>query len=262
MISLKSPRFVATFAATLLTCSSALLAQGLRQPQDTTNTIASYDLLGVQLGMSEADAIAAIKKRFPAGSKDANGRPITLRLSDYELTSPRTNARVRAGIRFDLYPDTKTNFDFIKVFLHGGKVWAVWRDDSAGRYDYDKMLGDLVAKYPAASPQKTQFMIVNGGSISREPGPAAVSGVELYQGQCSGLPFARAGNGDNISLGSSCRKTFDVGYQPQIKEGVRLLAAGRAQLVDLDAGRSFMTWMSSGAGNLYGDKPKTTDAKL
>lgn len=262
MISLKSPRFVATFAATLLTCSSALLAQSLWQPQDTTNAIGTYDLLGVRIGMSEAEAIAAVKSRFPAGSRNANGRPINLRVTDYELTSPKTNARVRAGVRIDLYPDTKTNFDFIKVFLHGGKVWAVWRDDSAGQYDYDKMLGDLVAKYPSASPHKTQFMLVNGGSIAREPGPDAVSGVKLYQGQCSGLPFERSVSGDNISLGGACRKVFDIGYQPQIKEGVRLLASGRAQLVDLDAGRAFMSWMSTGAGNLYSDKPKTTDAKL
>lgn len=262
MISLQSPRFAATFAATLLSCSSALLAQGLQQPQDTTNAISSYDLLGVRLGMSEAEAVAAVKSRFPAGSKNANGRPINLRVTDYDLTSPKTNARVRAGVRIDLHPENSGNFDFIKIFVHAGRVWAVWRDDSAGRYDYDKMLGDLVAKYPSASPQNTQFMIVNGGSISRKPGPAAVSGVELYQGQCIGLLFARAGNGDKISLGGACRKAFDVGYQPQIKEGVRLLASGRAQLVDLDAGRVFMSWMSSGAGNLYGDKPKTTDAKL
>lgn len=232
------------------------------QPQDTSNAIATYEVLGVRLGMPEAEAIAAVRSRFPAGTKNANGQPITLRVSDYELTNPRTNAKVRAGVRIDLHPDPRSNLDFVKLFVYSGKVWAVWRDDSAGRYDYDKMLGDLVAKYPSASRQQTQFMIVNGGSISREPGPPAVSGVELFQGQCIGLPFSRSGTSDKISLGSSCHKVFDVGYQPQLKEGVKVLASGRSQLVDLDAGRQFMAWMASGAGNLYGDKPRTTDAKL
>ncbi len=242
--------------------SGQAYAQLPPQPQDTSNAILTYEVLGVRLGMPEAEAIAAVRSRFPAGSKNANGQPISLRVTDYLLTNPRTNAKVRAGVRIDLHADPKSNLDFIKLFVFSGKVWAVWRDDSAGRYDYDKMLADLVAKYPGASRQQTQFMIVNGGSISREPGPQAVSGVELYQGQCIGLPFARSGNSDKISLGSSCRKVFDVGYQPQLKEGVKLLASGRAQLVDLDAGRAFMSWMASGAGNLYGDKPKTTDAKL
>lgn len=242
--------------------STPAWAQALPQPQDTSNAIGSYEVLGVRLGMSEADAIAAVKTRFPAGSKNANGQPVNLRVTDYELTSPRTNARVRAGVRIDLHPEAKNNFDFIKIFVFSGKVWAVWRDDSSGRYDYDKMLSDLVAKYPGASRQQTQFMIVNGGTIAREPGPPAVSGVELFQGQCIGLPFARSGNSDKISLGGTCRKVFDVGYQPQLREGVKVLASGRSQLVDLDAGRAFMSWMSSGAGNVYGDKPKTTDAKL
>jgi len=257
----RSPAVLGLVAA-LMICSGVSQAQLPAQPQDTSNAISGYELLGVRLGMSEADAVSAIKKRFPPGTQNADGRPVTLRVTDYELTSPRTNARVRAGVRIDLHPETKSNFDFIKLFVHGGKVWAVWRDDSAGRYEYDKMLADLVAKYPGASQQQTQFMIVNGGTISREPGPPAVSGVELFQGQCIGLPFARSGTNDKISLGSSCRKVFDVGYQPQLKEGVKLLASGRAQLVDLDAGRAFMAWMSSGAGNLHGDKPKTTDAKL
>lgn len=260
-----------TFSQNLLARSLAALAALLAgpvqaqlppQPQDTSNAIPTYELLGVRLGMSEADAVAAVRSRFPAGSKNANGQLVNLRVTDYQLTSPRTNARVRAGVRIDLHPETSNNFNFIKIFVFSGKVWAVWRDDSAGRYDYDQMLRDLMAKYPGASQQQTQFMIVNGGTIAREPGPPAVSGVELYQGQCIGLPFARSGNSDKISLGGTCHKVFDVGYQPQFREGVKVLASGRAQLVDLDAGRAFMSWMASGAGNLYGDKPKTTDAKL
>lgn len=263
LMKLKKSRSLAcSVAAAALIWVGASHAQLPQQPQDGTNAIATYEVLGVRLGMPEAEAIAAVKSRFPAGSRNANGQPITLRVTDYQLTSPRTNAKVRAGVRIDLHPETQNNFNFIKLFVFSGKVWAVWRDDSAGRYDYDKMLADLVAKYPGAARQQTQFMIVNGGTIAREPGPPAVSGVELYQGQCVGLPFARSGTSDKISLGSSCRKVFDVGYQPQLKEGVKLLASGRAQLVDLDAGRAFMSWMASGAGNLYGDKPRTTDAKL
>jgi hypothetical protein len=149
MIPSKNQRLTASIAAALLTCSTSLLAQGLNVPQDTNN---------------------AIVKRFPAGTQDFNGRPITLRRSDYELTSPKTGAKVYAGIRFDLHPETKSNFDFIKIFVHTGRVWAVWRDDSSGRYDYDKMLADILAKYTGASPQKTSFMLVNGNTISGEPG--------------------------------------------------------------------------------------------
>lgn len=262
-MKLKKRRSLAcSVAAAALTWAGASHAQLPPQPQDTSNAIPSYEVLGVRLGMSEADAVAAVRSRFPSGSNNANGQPVNLRVTDYQLTNPRTNAKVRAGVRIDLYPDPRSNLDFIKIFVFSGKVWAVWRDDSAGRYDYDKMLADLVAKYPGAARQQTQFMIVNGGSISREPGPPAVSGVELFVGQCIGLPFSRSGTSDKISLGSNCHKVFDVGYQPQLKEGVKLLASGRSQLVDLDAGRAFMSWMASGAGNLYGDKPRTTDAKL
>ncbi len=262
MIPSKYQRLAACIAAALLTCCTSLLAQGLNAPQDTANAIPTYELLGIRLGMSEAEAISAIEKRFPAGTQDANGRPITLRKSDYELTSPKSGAKVRAGIRFDLHPEVKNNFDFIKVFTHAGRVWAVWRDDSSGRYDYDKMLADVLAKYPGASPQKTSFMVVNGNTISGQPGPPAVEGVELYQGQCLGLPFSRSSSGDSMKLEPACRQVFNLGYQPQIKANVKLLASGKVQLVDLDVGRTFMAWMSSGAGTIHGEKPRTTDAKL
>jgi hypothetical protein len=262
MTPFKNPHRAISIATALLTFGTTLLAQGLNAPQDTSNAIATYELLGVRLGMSEADAIGAIKKRFPAGSKDANGRPINLRMSDYELSSPKTGAKVRAGIRFDLFPEVKSNFDFIKIFTYSGRVWAVWRDDSSGRYDYDQMLADVLAKYPGASPQKTSFMVVNGNTISAQPGPPAVEGVELYQGQCLGLPFSRSSSGDSMKLEPACRQVFNLGYQPQIKANVKLLASGRVQLVDLDVGRTFMAWMSSGAGTIHGEKPRTTDAKL
>ena len=53
-----------------------------------------------------------------------------------------------------------------------------------------------------------------------------------------------------------------MSYQPQQKNGVKILASGFGQLVDLDAGRAFMRYMSSGAGNINGERPKTSDAKL
>jgi hypothetical protein len=262
MIPPKHQRLPATIAAAILACSTSLLAQGLNAPQDTGNAIPTYELLGVRLGMSEAEASAAIEKRFPAGTQDANGRPITLRKSDYELTSPKSGAKVRAGIRFDLHPEVKNNFDFIKVFTHAGRVWAIWRDDSSGRYDYDKMLADVLAKYPGASPQKTSFMVVHNNTISGQPGPPAVEGVELYKGRCLGLPFSRSSSGDSMKLEPDCRQVFNLGYQPQIKNNVRLLASGRVQLVDLDVGRDFMAWMATGAGTIHGEKPRTADAKL
>lgn len=242
--------------------AGAVRAASIYKPQDTKGAISSYDLLGVKLGMSEAEAVAAIRKRFPPGSKDANDRPINLKQSDYELTSPSTGAKVRAGIRFDLHPEAKSNFDFAKVFLHGGKVWAVWRDDASGRYAYEKMVADVQAKYADAAPIKSAFMIVNGGTIAPQQGDPAIHGAELFEGQCLDFPFVRSGSGDKIRLDPACRKAFGVSYQPQHKNGVKILAAGFGQLVDLDAGRAFMRHMASGAGTIHGERPKTSDSKL
>jgi hypothetical protein len=232
------------------------------KPKDTSNAIGSYEILGVRLGMSEGDAIAAIRSRFPAGAKDANGRLISLKQSDYQLVSPQTRAEVRAGIRFDLYPASQSNFDFIKIFLHQGKVWAVWRDDMSGRYDYEQISRDLHGKYAAASPIHSRFMIVNNNSIAPQPGDPATHGAELFEGDCLTLPFKRSHNSDSISLDPRCRKAFTVDYQPQHKNGTKILASGFGQLVDLDVGRSFMKWMATGVGNIYSDKPRTTATKL
>ncbi|RVU43377.1 hypothetical protein [Rubrivivax rivuli] len=251
-------------AAVLLAALSvgAVHATSIYKPQDTKGVITSYDLLGVKLGMSEAEAVAAIRKRFPPGSKDANDRPINLKQSDYELTSPATGAKVKAGIRFDLHPETKSNFDFVKIFVFEGKVWAVWRDDASGRYAYEKMVADVQAKYADTAPIKSAFMIVNGGTIAPQQGDPAIHGAELFEGQCLDFPFVRSGSGDKIRLDPACRKAFGVSYQPQHRNGVKILASGFGQLVDLDAGRSFMKYMASGAGNIHGERPKTGDAKL
>jgi len=232
------------------------------KPQDSTGAIASYDLLGVRLGMTEAEAVSAIKQLFPAGSRDSNNRPINLKQSDYELTNPATRAKVRAGTKFELHPEAKSNFDFVKIFVHEGKVWAVWRDDMSGRYDYDKMSTDLQAKYPKAAPINSSFMIVNNGAIAPKPGGPAVLGVEVFEGQCMDMPFASAGSGDSIRLDPACRKAFGISYQPQLNNGLKVLASGWGQLVDLNAGRAFMKWMASGAGNINGERPRTSDAKL
>ena len=237
-------------------------ATSIYKQQDTRGSIISYDLLGVKLGMSEAEAVAALRKRFPPGSKDANERPINLKQSDYELTSPATGAKVKAGIRFDLHPEAKSNLDFVKIFVFEGKVWAVWRDDTSGRYAYEKMVADVQAKYADAAPIKSAFMIVNRGTIAPQQGDPAIHGAELFEGQCLDFPFVRSGSGDKIRLDPACRKAFGVSYQPQHRNGVKILASGFGQLVDLDAGRTFMKYVASGAGNIHGEKPKTGDARL
>lgn len=264
MLTFKLTRALARVLALVLISAVATTAHpaSIFKPQDTTNAIATYEILGVRLGMSEAEAVASIRSRFPAGTKDANGRPVNLKQSDYQLISPQTQAKVRTGIRFDLYPASQSNFDFVKIFLHEGKVWAVWRDDMSGRYDYEKMSTDVQGKYTGAAPIKSRFMIVNNNSIAPQPGKPATHGVELYEGSCLGLPFTRSHNSDNISLDPSCRKAFTTNYQPQFKNGVKILASGFGQLVDLDVGRAFMKWMSTGAGNIHGEKPRTAPTKL
>lgn len=255
------PRIAAILLSALL-CSTATMAAGIYKPEDTMGLIPSYEVLGVKLGMSEADAILAIKARFPAGSKDSNDRPINLKQTDYILTSPTTRARVKAGIRFDLHPESKSNVDFVKIFLHEGRVWGVWRDDASGRYGYEKMVSDLQAKYRGAAEVKSNFMIVNGGTISSQPGDPAIDGVHLFEGQCLDLPFVRRSDNDNIKLDPACKRAFAVLYQPQHKNGTKIMAAGFGQLVDLDVGRSFMRYMASGAGNINGERPKTSNTNL
>lgn len=267
-VSLKR-RVLAVIAMALLLPWAPSFAQNIYRPQDTTDAIASYDVLGVRLGMSEANAVAAIRQRFPAGTKDGNGRVINLRISDYQLTSPRTQARVRAGVRFDLGPEPKPGkssgsniFNFIKLLVHEGRVWAVWRDDQGALYPYEQTVSEVQAKYRGAVPIPSAFMLVNGGSISREPGPPAIDGLQLYAGQCIAPPLASSSSGDKISLDPACNKAFHWSYQPRIEGGVKVMASGHVQLVDLEQGRLFMRFLASASGNMPNDKPRTTDAKL
>lgn len=208
---------------------------------DSTGAIQNYDVLGVKLGMSEAQALAAIKERFPAGTKDSRGRPVTLKVTDYTLQSKTTGKPVKAGVRVDFYPDQKTNYDFVKVLFNGDKVWAVWRDDTTSTYAYEKTIGDMGGKYAGAVPIEDYYdSLVNGQR--RGNGQKARNGFELYQGTCSDntLPFRRVNQGDNINLQSSCNKVFQVKYGVLETGGVKSLGNGYAQLVDLDAGRNFM----------------------
>jgi hypothetical protein len=73
-------------AAFAVTGSLNAWAQSKPSAQDTTGALGKYDILGVKLGMTEGEAVATIKNRFPAGAKDGRGRPINLKQSDYMLT--------------------------------------------------------------------------------------------------------------------------------------------------------------------------------
>ena len=125
-------------------------------------------------------------------------------------------------------------------------------------------LGPLPRTVAVAHPlaHRTPELLDNGGTIARQEGDPAVNGVQLFEGQCLDFPFIRRSDSDAIRLDPECRKAFGVNYQPQLKNGVKILASGYGQLVDLDAGRVFMKFMASGAGNINGEKPKTSDAKL
>lgn len=246
-------------AIILLWLHSLLRPQAAPPPLNTINHIARYELAGIRLGMTETQAVAAVRDRFPPGQ---------LHMSDYELTDPKTRERVRAGVRFDLHPQGGMDQDFIKILTHAGRVWAVWRDDSSATYEYDSLYANVISKYRGASPQSSPFVVVTKDLLSQEPGPRTVSGVARVDGQCPDLPLTVSPSDDKVSLGSQCRKFFAINYQPQITNGMRLLTSGRAQLVDAEVGRAFIAWMASGKGNIPGDQrhpvdiTDTTHAKL
>jgi hypothetical protein len=226
----------------LVRCASALLAAaaGLAhaaQPmsqQDTAGAISNYDILGVKLGMPEADAIAAIKKRFPAGAKDGMGNAINLKQSDYMMSHPVTRQPVRAGVRFDLHPEQKTNFDFVKIFTVNGKVWAIWRDEAS----YD---------------------VVQNNKRTAETG---WNGQYLVQGKCNKPPLWAAGS-DSMTLEPGCNKILWMMYAVRKTEGVKTLGAGKTQLVDVDAGRQFFASMRGEAASAAAaDAKRGGDAKL
>jgi hypothetical protein len=236
-------------------------AKPQQKPQDTTGALAGYDMLGVKLGMSEADAVAAIKKRFPDGSPDAMGRPMKIKQSDYMLVNPTNRQPVRAGVKFELRPEQKSNYDFIKVLVHDGKVWAIWRDDMSSKYDYDKMVGDLTAKYAAARPIESMFDVIEGTKRSSD-GSKGASGVELYEGKCTGTPLSHMAN-DSIALQPGCNKVLWVNYSITKTAGVKSMGAGGGQLVDLEAGRHFFAAMNgAAAARAHADNKRAGDAKL
>ena len=234
-----------TVLAVAFTSSGAAHA-GVSKAIDATGAIQSFDILGIKLGMTEAQAVAAVKERFPAGTKSSRGTPVNLKMSDYTLQNRNTGKPVRAGVLFEMHPEAKSNYDFVKILINNGKVWAIWRDDTTSTYAYDKVIGDMAAKYAGAEPIDDYFDIMVSGRRTSD-GTKARSGFELYQGACSdnSWPFKRVNQGDGISLQSSCSKVFRVHYGVLQTNGVKSLGNGSAQLVDLDTGRAFMETLNT-----------------
>jgi hypothetical protein len=218
------------------------------RPQDTSGAMSGYDILGVKLGMSEAEAVATIKQRFPDGTKDGLGRPMKMKQSDYMLVNPTNRQPVRAGVKFELRPEQRSNFDFIKLLVHDGKVWAIWRDDMSSKYDYDKTVADMTAKYPAARPIENYFDVINGTRRTGD-GSKGTSGVELYEGKCGNPPLSHMAANDSIALQSGCNRLLWINYSITKTAGVRTIGAGGGQLVDLEAGRRFFAAMNGQAAS-------------
>ena len=244
---------IAALAASCVLLSPA--HAGTSKAVDSGGSIQNFDILGVKLGMTEVQAVAAIKERFPAGTKDSRGRVVSLKQTDYTLQNKTTGKPVRAGVRFEFYPDQKTNYDFVKVLFNDGKVWAVWRDDTTSTYAYEKTIGDMGSKYAGAVAIEDYYDILSNGQRTSD-GSRAKNGFELYQGACAdnALPFKRVNQGDGISLQSSCNKVFQVKYGVLQTNGAKSLGNGYAQLVDLDAGRIFMQSLNNAPAATAGAK--------
>ena len=215
-------------------------------PQDTNNAIDSFDILGVKLGMTETQAAAAVRQRFPA-----------VKATDLILTNPASHNPVRSGIRFNFDARPQENFNFLKIYIANGKVWAVWRNDLLGSYPYESTSADMGKKYAGASAIIDPFDVAGN---PREAGKTkGTTGYELYKGSaCDGSnpPFTRVNTSDSIRLNGGCSKLFRVNYGGMIMGGEQLLRNGSAQLVDLDAGRAFLS-------NMGGDTvPQSARAKL
>ncbi|WP_349744482.1 hypothetical protein [Roseateles cavernae] len=235
---------------------------GVSKAVDSAGAIQNFDILGVKLGMTEAQAVSAIKQRFPDGTKESRGRTIKLKMSEYTWPNSVTRAPMRAGIRFDLFPEQKSNYDFIKILINDGKVWAIWRDDTTSTYAYEKTIGDMGTKYAGAAPINDYFDILVNGQRKGD-GSKTLTGFELYQGTCSDntLPFGRVNQGDSMRLENSCNKVFRVNYGVISTSGVKSMGNGSAQLVDMDAGRAFLASMANAAANSAA-KEATAGAKL
>jgi hypothetical protein len=236
-------------------------AQLRPKPQDTSGAIDRFDILGVRLGMPEADAVAIIRKQFPEGSRDGRGAPIHLKVSDYLLTNPINHQPVRAGVRFQLHPESPSNFDFVKLFVREGRVWAVWRDDISSTYDYDQMAAAMRSKYAGAHEMEGQFDVIEGSRRTTD-GSRGLYGMELYSGACDNLPFNNS-TSDSIRLDKACNKTFWISYGHTKTANVRSMGAGSAQLVDLEAGRQFFADMNGlAAAKASADNKRGGEAKL
>ncbi len=232
-------------------------------PQDTTGSLANFDVLGVKLGMSESEAVELVKKAFPAGSKDGNGYPIVFKQSDYVLTNPVNHKPTRAGVKFRVHgnvPDN--NYDFIKILVNNGKVWAVWRDDASANYEADRFAAMLHGKYPSAAEIISYFDVVEGGRRTND-GTTGVIGARLYAGNCEEAPPLTHDAADSIKLVNGCSRAFFVKYGGTKTAGVKTVHAGTIELVDLDAGRQFFSSMKEMAATAAkADAQRGGDAKF
>jgi hypothetical protein len=214
--------------------------------QNNGNPISQYDVLGVKLGVSEKQARMALSGYRPSNDPKAGdyaGKPLKLDISDFYLNNPNDGKKIRAG--FQIYykgVGVDGQFDFVKVFLHEDKVWAIWRWDAAGRYEYGEARRNLLAKYPGATPMMTNVARVAGGSFVGSEGQD-IGGVEAYDGTCANSPFNHAVTGDSINLARNCNRYFKVAYRIYSNNGVRQLSFGESALVDLNAGRAFFAGM-------------------
>ena len=192
----------------------------------------------------------------------SRGRTIKLKVSDYTWPNSITRGPMRAGIRFDMFAEQKTNYDFVKILIHDGKVWAIWRDDTTSTYAYEKTIGDMSSKYAGAAPINDYFDILVNGQ-RKSDGTKTLTGFELYQGACSDntLPFGRVNQSDSMRLENGCNKVFRLNYGVISTAGVKSMGNGSTQLVDLDAGRAFFASMANAAANSAA-KEATTGAKL
>ncbi len=222
----------------------AASAHATGAPQGSSEVIAAYEILGVRLGMTEAQAAAAVKQRFPAA-----------KATDLVLTNPASHNAVRSGIRFNFDARPQENFNFLKIYIANGKVWAIWRNDLAGSYPYEATSADMAAKYPGSNAITGPFDVVGN---ERPPYPTGITGYELYTGACdaNNPPFTRVNTSDSIRLNGGCSRVFRVNYGGYVMGGAKLLRNGSGQLVDLDAGRWFLSHMGGDA------PPATTRANL
>lgn len=248
------PKSISVVAASLalsahLGIAHAQLA-GRPFSQDTKNLIETYDIVGVRLGMSEAEASAAVKAHLE-GTVDSAGNKIHLKPLDYVVMSPVTHAPVRAGVRFERDTGTPGVGDALRLLVVDGRVWGIWRNDIRGHYAYDQMVGDLTNKYVGAGKLPGLFDKVGGG-FGATTGPGT-SGVELYQGHCTYPPLSV---GTSIRLEPGCSKVFYISYRLLDVAGVRSLGAGSAQLVDLDVGRKFINSLNGIAADKAKDENK------